>query len=160
MSRNFQTPADIDELQSFVLDARGFSKRMGNYLYLPVFLVCGFCSLVMLASHIALQERGASEFFTFSVVISFVLWRLSSTPRARLFLVEGILLGWLTFVWVGWYIFNLAVHLSQFWPTCCMCLIFSLCPLEWGQHRSNVFVCGIAFDPSTISSYRTSLKIL
>jgi hypothetical protein len=113
---HFNTPLDVQLSEDFVLDAIKFSRRMGNYLYLPVFLVCGFCSLVILAYDIRPQEVRALELFAPSAVVTFILWRLSRVPRAKLFLVEGVLFAALTIVWVGWFIFNLVFRLPTFWP--------------------------------------------
>ncbi len=112
---HFNTSSDVQLFEGFVLDAIKFSRRMGNYLFLPVFLVCGFCSLTMLA-HDMRSEVRAFEFFTLSAALSFILWRLSRVPRPKLFLLEGVLFGGLTLVWVGWFIFNLVFRLPEFGP--------------------------------------------
>lgn len=106
--------------EAFLVGAIKFSRRMGNYLYFPVFLVCGFCAVAMLVmegSHWKTRQEGALfNLYAALATSSFVLWRLSRKPRATLFLVEGVLLAGLTAVWVGWFVLNLIAHFSQFWP--------------------------------------------
>ncbi len=106
--------------EAFLVDAIKFSKRIGNYFYFPVFLVCGLCAVAMLAmegTHWATrQESALFDLYAASAVSSFLLWRLSRKPRATLFLIEGVLLAGLTSVWVGWFVFNLIAHFWRFWP--------------------------------------------
>jgi hypothetical protein len=107
--------------EAFLVDAIKFSRRMGNYLYFPVFLVCGLCAAAMLVvgeGHwVTRQERALFSVYAGLAIGGFVLWRLSRRPRATLFLVEGVLLAGLTAVWVSWFVFNVFAHFLQLWPS-------------------------------------------
>jgi hypothetical protein len=104
-----------------VLDAIKFSRRMGNYLYLPLFIVFGFCIVVMLISLMgengwqSQEERTMFNVSAIAMVSGFVLWRLSRRPRSALFLAQGILLAVLTAIWVGWFLWNVGFNFSNFW---------------------------------------------
>jgi hypothetical protein len=107
--------------ESHLVDAIRFSRRMGNYLYLPLFLVCGFCAVVMAVSLVGEtgwrtpEERTSFYVFAIAALSGAILWRLSRRPRATLFQAQGILLAALGIIWVGWFIANLAFNFSHFW---------------------------------------------
>ncbi len=107
--------------ESFLVDAIKFSRRMGNYLYLPLFLVCGFCALGTYSFFLGEPgsdmsgQRSVFYVYVLASVSGAILWRLSRKPRATLFLAQGIFLVALWIAWAGWYIGNLLFNFSHFW---------------------------------------------
>jgi len=79
---------------------------MGNFFFLPICIVCGFCALVSFPD----PRYGWRQFFfskDFSVYaalasLSFLLWWISRRPRALLFFAEGSILAVLDAIWAGW----------------------------------------------------------
>jgi FtsH-binding integral membrane protein len=109
------------QTESSLVDAIKFSRRMGNYLYLPLFLVCGFCALVMYSFFLGEPDSNMSGqrsvFYVFAIaaISGAILWWLSRKPRATLFLAQGVFLVGLWIIWVAWYLGNLAFNFSHFW---------------------------------------------
>lgn len=89
-----------------------FSRRIGNYLYLPFFVVC-LVALLLALEELSLgfsfwqNQRG----FGFGLIVvgmsSFALWRLSRRPRPLKFLVEGLVISLLLVAWIGTLIFGM-----------------------------------------------------
>jgi hypothetical protein len=92
-----------------------FSRKMGNYLFLPIFVVFGCCTLFMLATiDEGWRRLLASRIFLLYIcftLFGFVFWKLSRKPRSGLFLVEGSILALCAFGWAAWILF------AQFSPT-------------------------------------------
>jgi hypothetical protein len=102
------TPIDDDELR----EAIKFSRRMGNYLFLPFSIVFGVCIVFMLLISLngwqaALQSRIFLVYAGF-MLVGFVFWRISRRPRARLFFAEGLILALLDLTWAVWIIYAIS----------------------------------------------------
>jgi hypothetical protein len=102
------TPIDDDELR----EAIKFSRRMGNYLFLPFSIVFGVCIVFMLLISLngwqaALQSR---IFLVYAglMLVGFVFWRISRRPRALLFFAEGLILALLDLTWAVWIIYAIS----------------------------------------------------
>lgn len=107
--------------ERYLLDAIKFSRRMGNYLYLPLFLVSGFCLGVMVSfvagekSWRTQEQRILFYIFAVATLAAAILWLLSRRPRASLLLAQSILFAVLTLVWVGWFLWNIGFNFANFW---------------------------------------------
>ncbi len=106
------TPTDDNELR----EAIKFSRRMGNYLFLPFFIVFGVCIVFMLLISLngwqaALQSR---IFLVYAglMLVGFAFWRVSRKPRVRLFFAEGLILALLDLTWAVWIIYAISPTLS------------------------------------------------
>jgi hypothetical protein len=101
-----------DELR----EAVEFSRRMGNYLFLPFFIVFGFCTVFLLPISLsgwyaALRSR---IFLLYSglMLFGFVFWRASRKPRASLLLAESLILIVLDVAWAAWIIYAISPNPS------------------------------------------------
>jgi hypothetical protein len=85
---------------------------MGNYLFLPVFLVFAFCTAIMLGADFGDRKTlFASTFFRINFILmvaGFLFWRLSRRPRPTMLLLVGSLLAAIDIIWAGWLIYLLA----------------------------------------------------
>jgi hypothetical protein len=79
---------------------------MGNYLFLPLFIVFGFCTVFMVLSR---QDSWrvllGSNFFRSSLafaVAGFVFWRLSRRPHQPMLFAVGMILATIDLIWTVW----------------------------------------------------------
>jgi hypothetical protein len=104
--------SEDDELR----EAVKFSRRMGNYFFLPFFIVFGFCTVFLLPIslsgwNVALRSP-IFLVYTGLMMFGFVSWRLSREPRASLFLAEGLILALLDLAWAVWVIYAISPNPS------------------------------------------------
>ena len=90
---------------------------MGNYFFLPLLIVFGACTTIMLVM-IGGEWRATLRsriFLTDSVLMlfGFVFWRISRKPRARLLFGMGLILACLDVFWVGWVIYSISPDHDQ-----------------------------------------------
>jgi hypothetical protein len=79
----------------YLIEVIRFSRRMGNYLFLPLFVVFAFCSVFAIGWYISgdpLSSR-ANYFIFFLTMTGFVLWWLTRKPSAGAFLGMGLVLS-------------------------------------------------------------------
>lgn len=104
--------------EKMLVESIAFFRRMGNYLFLPVFIVFSFCTAVMLGADFGDRKTlFASTFFRVNFILmvaGFLFWRLSRRPRPMMFLSVGLLLAAIDIVWAGWLTYLLA---SGEWKT-------------------------------------------
>jgi hypothetical protein len=97
--------------EKMLIESIAFFRRMGNYLFLPVFIVFAFCTAIMLGADFGDRTTlFASTFFRVNFILmvaGFVFWRLSRRPRPTMLLSVGLLLAGIDIVWVGWLIYLL-----------------------------------------------------
>ena len=97
-------------------EAVKFSKRMGNYFFLPFFIVFGFCTVFLLPISVsgwyAALRSPIFLVYTGLMMFGFVSWRVSRKPRASLFLAEGLILLILDLAWATWVIYAISPNPS------------------------------------------------
>ncbi len=91
-----------------VREAVKFSRRMGNYLLLPFFIVFGFCTVFLLPISLSGWDAALRSpiflVYTGLMMFGLVFWRVSRKPRASLFLAEALMLVLLDLAWAAWII--------------------------------------------------------
>ncbi len=108
MGTNTVRPLD----EEFLVDSIRFFRRMGNYLFLPVFIVFGFCTAITLATNddptaLLLKSNLFLGYLT-AAGGGFALWRLSRRPRSAMLFVVGLVLGIIDLVWACWLTYLIA----------------------------------------------------
>lgn len=108
MGTNTVHPLD----KEFLADSIRFFRRMGNYLFLPFFIVFGFCTMIMLAANdgpwdLLLKSNLFSGYATFAGA-GLALWRLSRRPRPAMLLAVGLILAIIDLIWASWLIYLIA----------------------------------------------------
>jgi hypothetical protein len=107
-----QTPSSQAPDEKMLVESIAFFRRMGNYLFLPVFLVFAFCTAIMLGADFGDRKTlFASTFFRLNFILmiaGFFFWRLSRRPRPTMLLSVGLLLAAIDSIWAGWLIYLLA----------------------------------------------------
>lgn len=103
-----QAPTNpLDE--GLLVDSVGFFRRMGNYLFFPLFIVFGCCSAFMLlANDGPWRLLLKSSFFLVNATLATVgmaLWRLSRRPRPMMLFAVGITLGIIEIIWAVWLLY-------------------------------------------------------
>lgn len=110
------TPSSSGEPQDPLLDAIEFSRGMGNYFFLPIFLVFGFCVVLLLfgagSGSISLLHSRIFLVYAALTGMGFGFWRASRRPRATLLIIQAVILMVLDVVWVGWILFTPSTSLS------------------------------------------------
>jgi hypothetical protein len=96
-----------------LLDSIAFFRRMGNYLFLPLFIVFGFCTAFMVLSHqgpwrVLLGSNFFLVYLTLAVA-GFVLWRLSRRPRPPMLFAVGLILATIDLIWAVWLIYLILI---------------------------------------------------
>lgn len=109
-----QTPDSQSPDEKMLVESVAFFRRMGNYLFLPVFIVFAFCTAIMLGVDFGDRKTlFASTFFRLNFILmlaGFVFWRLSRRPRSTMLLSVGLLLAAIDIVWAGWLIYLLGTR--------------------------------------------------
>ncbi len=89
--------------EKFLLDSIRFFRRMGNYLFLPLFIVFGVCTAFMLAVNDGPWKflLKSNLFFGYLSLAGagFALWRLSRRPRPAMLFAVGLVLAIIDLVW-------------------------------------------------------------
>jgi len=98
--------------EEFLADSIRFFRRMGNYLFLPLFIVFGFCTTVMLAANdspwnLMLKSNIFLGYLTLAGA-GFALWRLSRRPRSAMLFAVGLVLAIIDLIWACWLIYLIA----------------------------------------------------
>jgi hypothetical protein len=95
-----------------LLDSIAFFRRMGNYLFLPFFIVFGFCTAVLLGTFDGpIKSLLESRLFTAYACLTFAgfaFWRLSRKPRPPMLFAVGTILAILDLIWASRLLYLLA----------------------------------------------------
>ncbi|MGB2669186.1 MAG: hypothetical protein WA621_05530 [Candidatus Acidiferrum sp.] len=104
--------------EEFLVDSIRFFRRMGNYLFLPFFIVFGFCTAIMLVFNdgpwnLLLKSNMFFGYLTLAGA-GLALWRLSRRPRSGMLFAVGLALAIIDLTWVCWLLYLIA---SGEWKT-------------------------------------------
>lgn len=101
---------DLKKLKNAIV----LTKRLGNYLFLPVLilslLIGAFMLLPIIGGDPIVNDPGEKKFIIItygSMIISFIFWRLSRKPRPFVFITMGIILGIFTAGFTAWIIYRI-----------------------------------------------------
>ena len=102
-----QSPSS-DELR----EAIQFSRKMGKYFFLPLLIVFGACTFLMLlvmgGEWRATLESRIFLLYSGLMLFGFMFWRISRKPRARLLFGMGLILACFDVIWVVWVIYSIS----------------------------------------------------
>jgi hypothetical protein len=95
--------------EEFLVDSIRFFRRMGNYLFLPLFIVFGFCTAIMLAANdgpwnLLLKSNLFLGYLTLTGA-GLALWCLSRRPRSAMLFAVGLVLAIIDLIWACWLIY-------------------------------------------------------